>query len=745
MRLPQSIIHSLFASPVNLLTIGITILLLGMAPISAYAAITQIVCTPTNLPFGAVVVGQTRTLPVTVTNTGATSVTISGMTVGNSEFTTSSLSLPLVLHAGQSVTLNVSFTPTAIGWTGGAIKFSRNGSIAPLYLEVEGSGLNSAAVTASPSTVSFGQVAIGSSATVPVVLTNARSWAVTLLGLQTMGAGVSLSGPTFPMTLGAGQSVTLNVAFAPQSAGTTAGSLFVSGPALAIPLMGVGTGTAAGQLSIAPAPLNFGTLTVGTTKTQPLTLSATGASVTVSSASSSSSQFSLEGPSFPLTIAAGQSVPFNVAFTPQNSGTVSGSLAFVSNASNSQTLGPNPSTSVPLSGTGMTQGTLATNPAALTLGSVQVGNSTSLSETLTNTGGTSLTISAASASGSGFGLSGLSLPLTLNGGQSTSFTVLFSPTASGAAIGSVSITSNGSNSSLSIPLSGTGVMSGALAANSPTLAFSNVQVGNSVSLSETLTNTGGSTVAISQANLSVAGFSISGLTLPLNLTANQSVTFTATFTPTSAGAAGGSLSVASNASNSLLNIALSATGSAPGQLAVSPSSLSFGTEVVGSSSSLNGSLTASGAPITITSASLSNGEFVLSGISLPATLSAGQSTPFTVTFTPQASGSTSAALSFSSNASSSPIAQSMTGTGTAAIQHTVDLTWTGTPNAVSYNIYRGSVSGGPYTMINSSSTTAYADNTVVSGQTYYYVAAALDGSSNESGYSNQTQAVVPNP
>jgi hypothetical protein len=205
--------------------------------------------------------------------------------------------------------------------------------------------------------------------------------------------------------------------------------------------------------------------------------------------------------------------------------------------------------------------------------------------------------------------------------------------------------------------------------------------------------------------------------------------------------------VASNASNSLLNIALSATGTAPGQLAVSPSSLSFGNLAVGSSASLNGSLTASGASLTITSASLNNSEFALSGISLPATLTAGQSTPFTVTFTPQASGATSASLSFSSNASDSSIVQSMTGTGTAAIQHTVDLTWAGSANAVGYNMYRGTVSGGPYTMINTSmdGTTAYADNTVASGQTYYYVAAAVDGSSNESGYSNETQAVIPNP
>src|ERR1019366_1256507 len=132
-----------------------------------------------------------------------------------------------------------------------------------------------------------------------------------------------------------------------------------------------------------------------------------------------------------------------------------------------------------------------------------------------NTGGSSLTISAAPASGSGFSLSGLTLPVTLTAGQSTSFTVLFSPTTSGSASGSVSITSNGSNPNLSIPLSGTGVTQGAPTANPASLAFGSVQVRNSTSLSETLTNTGGSSLTISAAPASGSGFSLSGLSLPL--------------------------------------------------------------------------------------------------------------------------------------------------------------------------------------------------------------------------------------
>jgi fibronectin type 3 domain-containing protein len=76
----------------------------------------------------------------------------------------------------------------------------------------------------------------------------------------------------------------------------------------------------------------------------------------------------------------------------------------------------------------------------------------------------------------------------------------------------------------------------------------------------------------------------------------------------------------------------------------------------------------------------------------------------------------------------------------------VDLTWNASNNAVGYNVYRGTVSGGPYSVITSlDGTTAYTDNTVASGQTYYYVATAVDSNSNESGYSNQTQAAIPNP
>jgi hypothetical protein len=169
------------------------------------------------------------------------------------------------------------------------------------------------------------------------VVTNLRSFKVKIAAFQVTGSGFSVTGPVLPITLNGGQSITLHSTFAPRSAGTSGGSIFVSGPNLDVPLSGMGTITTAGQLSVAPAPLNFGDVTLGTTRTQAITLSARGAGVTVSSDASSNSQFVLDGASFPLTIPAGQSVAYNVSFTPKASGTVSGSLTFSSNAASPTT------------------------------------------------------------------------------------------------------------------------------------------------------------------------------------------------------------------------------------------------------------------------------------------------------------------------------------------------------------------------------------------------------------------------
>jgi hypothetical protein len=241
MRLPQSILWHFSVRTVHLLTIGIATALVGMATASAGAATAQLACTPSNLHFGDVVVGHSETLLVTVTNNGETSVTLSGITVGTSEFTRSDLSLPLVFPAGHSVELSVKFTPTAKVETTAVIEFSSDASNPDLVLDVAGKGVSTESLTVTPSSVVFGGVEKDSTSTVTVVLKNDGSTKVDLSALQITGSEFSMRGPTFPLTLSSGQSTTVDVTFAPQSTGTVGGSLFVFGPAMAIPLTGSGT------------------------------------------------------------------------------------------------------------------------------------------------------------------------------------------------------------------------------------------------------------------------------------------------------------------------------------------------------------------------------------------------------------------------------------------------------------------------------------------------------------------------
>lgn len=140
MRLPQCFLLLLSVRPVRFL-IGTMIALLGMFPMSAGATTPQLACTSSSLRFGEVVVRQTETLLVTVTNTGQTAVTISAIAASNSEFTTSNLDLPLVLPAGQGIDLNISFTPTAEGRASGNITFSSDASNPTLAVEVVGNAI----------------------------------------------------------------------------------------------------------------------------------------------------------------------------------------------------------------------------------------------------------------------------------------------------------------------------------------------------------------------------------------------------------------------------------------------------------------------------------------------------------------------------------------------------------------------------------------------------------------------------
>jgi hypothetical protein len=205
--------------------------------------------------------------------------------------------------------------------------------------------------------------------------------------------------------------------------------------------------------------------------------------------------------------------------------------------------------------------------------------------------------------------------------------------------------------------------------------------------------------------------------------------------------------VVSNSGGAVTSTAATLTVTAPGTLSSSSSSLSFGAVNVGSTSTLSSTLTnTGGSSVTVSGVSIAGPGFNASGISVGQIIPTSQGATASVTFAPAATGSVTGSLTITSNASNSPAVISLSGTGATAVSHAADLTWTASTSVVvGYNVYRSTVSAGPFTKLTSSSVTAtaYSDASVQAGLTYYYVVTAVNSSNVESAYSNEVTAVIP--
>lgn len=400
-------------------------------------------------------------------------------------------------------------------------------------------------------------------------------------------------------------------------------------------------------------------------------------------------------------------------------------------------------------------GQAAGSTSSINFGNVQVGSSLILPITITNTYKVTVNISQATVSGTGFSFAGPNLPITIAPQQSASLSVSFSPQTAGSFSGTLMVTGWGSwgghgnvhTSNFTTALSGTSYTAGYLTAP-PTLNLGTVTLGSSQTQTLSLSNSGGSSLTISGATVTGSGFSVSGLSFPYILAAGANASLSVTFAPTATGTDTATLSISSTASDSSVAVSLSGSGiSSSGTLGVTPGSISFGTITIGNTGLQNGSVTANGGSVTLSSITSNNSEFIVGGITLPVTIASGQSVPFTVTFAPTTAGTASANISFFTSSSTSAL-ETASGSG-GTIQHTVNLSWDASTSTsvTGYNVYRGSISGGPYSKVNSAldPSLSYSDGTVQSGQTYYYVTTAVDSAGLESSYSSEVPAGVPFP
>jgi hypothetical protein len=324
---------------------------------------------------------------------------------------------------------------------------------------------------------------------------------------------------------------------------------------------------------------------------------------------------------------------------------------------------------------------LGDSPAYLSFAQTTVGQ-TSAASVVTFRSSQFEAISGITPSTSGdFALQGGTCGASLARSSSCTIGVVFKPTAAGSRSGTLSIRHSGMTTPVTIALAGTAAAApqATLALDAPALALGSQVVG-ATSAAQTLHASNTGTAALSFTSIAVTGanagdFATGGTcAVATPVAAGASCTVTVRFTPAGPGARSATLSLASNASNGGASVALSGTGTASAAPAVSlsASAVAFGSVSVGASTAARTvTLTDSGtAPLAI-QAIQAGGAFTQTN-DCPASLAAGASCTIGVVFTPAAAGAAAGTLSVTSDASGSPHAVALSGTGvlttTAALQ-----------------------------------------------------------------------------
>jgi len=470
-----------------------------------------------------------------------------------------------ILLGDGSGNFTLASSPTADGYPLSVAVGDFNGD-GRLDLAVVNNGSNTVSalvqapvVTLSSTSLAFGNQNVGSTSNpMSSILTNTGSATLDISSISITGTN---AGDFIPTTntcgsiIGAGASCTISVTFSPTAPGMRTAAVSITDNAPGSPQMLAlsGTGTAP-AVKLAPTSLTFGTQLIGTTspaQTVMLTNSGTEA-LTITSIGISGSF--LQTNTCGTTVSIGASCTITVTFTPPVIHKQTGAVTITDNAFDS------PQQMVPLTGTG-TEVKLA--PASLTFPVQLVGTTSAAKKlTLTNVGSTAFSLTGISITGpdgEDFQQTN-TCGSTVGAGASCTFSVTFTPTASGIRTASISISDNGGGSPQPVALSGTGTV---VQLSASKLNFGNEMVGKiSQPQIVVLTNIGSTTLTITSIKTTGADpgdFSVSN-TCGGSVRAGGTCNIIVRFIPTEMGARMAAVSITDNGGGSPQKIKLRGTG-----------------------------------------------------------------------------------------------------------------------------------------------------------------------------------------
>jgi hypothetical protein len=352
---------------------------------------------PASLDFGTVTLGQKVTKTLAVQNVGGAELTLTTVTFSGTNAGDFSLKKALegtILSPGQSLTISIVFAPQDAGARTASFDVTTDSTQTPkLSATLTGNGVD-IQICPQPTSLVFGNVQVGGSPVTQQLTFNncgRSTTTVTVGAIEGPNSGDFAMNGSAQATLTSGQSLTVTIAYAPSQVGSSTAAIpwtACTGCAAAPPigLSGVGVD---GTLTFTPNPTTFGTIGQGQSGSATATATNTGTttiSITRLQIHSGLPQFAITGsPTYPITLAPGQTYTVPLKFTPNGGGAVVDQLD--GNWTVADPIVPTRLATDQLSGNSIqTPCTIAANPNPLHFGNVSLNNTSTRKVTVTNSG-----------------------------------------------------------------------------------------------------------------------------------------------------------------------------------------------------------------------------------------------------------------------------------------------------------------------------------------------------------------------
>lgn len=208
--------------------------------------------------FATVVVGQTATQTLKVSNNGTAPLLISGVSVSNKEFSISGPSIPRTILPGNSLTFTLAFAPTTSGGVSATLKIATNATSAPASVTLIGSGESAFAnLVITPASINFGNLALNSTKTQNVTLQNTGDINLAIQGITVVGSGFGYSDLSPGFILAPNQTVIFQIWFDPKVAGQASGVVSLLSPNISSPGTVDLSGDGVSSTSSTPTPTSY--------------------------------------------------------------------------------------------------------------------------------------------------------------------------------------------------------------------------------------------------------------------------------------------------------------------------------------------------------------------------------------------------------------------------------------------------------------------------------------------------------